>query len=204
MSETGLPPEQRLSYLVELLPFVEAAPRPPFDKTKPWDSEENKPHLFRYRNKEGVEKEGHWGHYRPWLCPSKPKETPLDQFSVTHYVGIAGIGHDAISRPSDAPGIGFFGYDRTLSLNDIKNNLTNTLIVIETELINGPWVASGYPTVRGLVPDSPAYLGKGGQFGGIHRGGANALFADGSVRFLTDDMDRKLLEAMVSIERIHP
>ena len=198
MSETNLSPESRLSYLVEILPYVEAAPMPPYDKTKPWDAEENRPRMFRYQNKEGVEEVGHWGHFKLWICPSRQSDTPLDQFSVTHYVGITGFGRDAASRAADAPAIGFFGYDRLLYARDIKD-FSNLLIVIETELHNGPWVASGYPTVRGLDPDGVAYLGKGGQFGGIHKGGTNALFADGSVRVLSDNTSRTVLEAMVTI-----
>lgn len=126
---------------------------------------------------------------------------PPNGFSVTHYVGIAGVGSDAASWPMDGDAIGFFGYDRTLHEKDFKGGLANTLMVIQTGLDNGPWVASGYPTVQGYEPERVPYFGIGGQFGGLHRGGANALFADGSVRFLSDDIDRGVLEAMCKIAK---
>ena len=43
VAEPSLAPERRLSWLVEMLPYMEAGPRPPYDKTKPWDAEENRP-----------------------------------------------------------------------------------------------------------------------------------------------------------------
>jgi prepilin-type processing-associated H-X9-DG protein len=203
---TELPPEQRLSWLVEIYPFVECAPIAPCDTTKPWDADVNRPHWRRvYLDKRG-EKMGdeYWGHFNLGLCPSRPNEPLPGAFSDSHYVGIAGIGTNAASLPIDAPAIGIFGYDRTLRFIDIKGDLSNTLMVIETGFANGPWVASGFPTVRGVDPDGSVYLGTGGQFGGIHRDGANALFADWAVRFLSNDISRSAFETMSTIERHIP
>jgi prepilin-type processing-associated H-X9-DG protein len=198
VSEKSLPPERRLSWLVEILPFVEASPRPPIDKTKPWDAEENRPRWFHCK-KGDYEWDSHWGVYRLWLCPSNPNQAAPGTFSLTHYVGIAGLGRDAASRPVDAPGIGFFGYDRTLQHADLKKGSSDTLMVVETRLDNGPWTAGGYPTVRGLDPDGPPYFGKDGQFGGTHRGGVNTLFADASVRFLSEDTSPRVFAEMATI-----
>ncbi len=60
------------------------------------------------------------------------------------------------------------------------------MIVMETTRDNGPWLAGGTPTVRGLDPNGERYLGLGQPFGGLHRDGVNILWADGSVRFQND------------------
>jgi hypothetical protein len=198
VSEKSLPPERRFSWLVEILPFVEAAPRPPIDKTKPWDAEENRPRWF-HAKKGDHEWEAYWGDHPLWLCPSNPNQAAPGTPSLTHYVGIAGLGRDAASRPANSPGIGFFGYDRALHHEDFKKGLSETLMVVETRLDNGPWTAGGYPTVRGLDPDGPPYLGKGGQFGGMHRTGVNTLFADASVRYLSEDTSPRVFAGMALV-----
>jgi len=199
VSEKSLPPERRLSWLVDMTPFVEAAPRLPFEKSKPWDAEENLPHWYRYEDKEGKEREAYLGDYSLWLCPSNPNQAAPGTPSLTHYVGIAGLGRDAASRPADAPGIGFFGYDRALPREPIKKGSSETLMVVETGLDNGPWTAGGYPTVRGLDQDGPRYLGRGGQLGGIHTAGVNTLFADGSGRYLSEHTSPRVFEGMALV-----
>jgi prepilin-type processing-associated H-X9-DG protein len=197
--EKSLPPERRLSWLVEMPPYVEAGPRLPFDKTKPWDAEENMPHWYRYQDKEGQQTENYLGDYPYWFCPSNPNQAAPGTPSLTHYVGIAGLGREAASRPIDGPDIGFFGYDRLLRHKDFMRGPSDTLMVVETRLDNGPWTAGGYPTVRGLDPDGPPYLGKDGQFGGTHRGGVNTLFADASVRFLSEDTSPRVFAEMAKV-----
>ena len=61
-------------------------------------------------------------------------------------------------------------------------------------MANGPWTAGGFATVRSLDPSQP-YLGKRRQFGGLHRGSAMTLFADGSVRPVRDTIDSKALRS---------
>jgi prepilin-type processing-associated H-X9-DG protein len=92
-------------------------------------------------------------------------------------------------------------------VRDIKDGTGATLAVIETASANGPWTAGGPPTVRGLDPGRQPYLGRGRQFGGTHPGGAMALFADGSVRFLRESIDPKTFEALATIagrEEVRP
>jgi prepilin-type processing-associated H-X9-DG protein len=63
---------------------------------------------------------------------------------------------------------------------------------------SGAWTAGGPATVRGLNEDDP-YLAIDGQFGGIHRGGANVLFADASVRFFPESGDSQMFKAMATV-----
>jgi prepilin-type processing-associated H-X9-DG protein len=123
--------------------------------------------------------------------------------SVIHYVGVAGVGEDAALLPVGDLRAGVFGYDRKTRPEDIKDGFSRTLMVVETNRDNGPWTAGGRPTVRGLDPAQPPYLGRCGQFGSGHdRGGkTNALFADGSVRYLLlkGGMSAETFEALATI-----
>jgi len=75
----------------------------------------------------------------------------------------------------------------------------NLLAGLETTRARDPWLAGGPATVRGLEPESLPYLGDGGQFGGLHRRGTNALFADSSVRLLSNETAPAVLEKIATI-----
>jgi prepilin-type processing-associated H-X9-DG protein len=127
-----------------------------------------------------------------FLCPAFAHELSPDQVGQTAYVGVAGVGNDAASLPRSDANAGFFGYDRLVQAEDISARLDTTMAAIETMQDNGPWPAGGPPTVRGVAPDDDRYIGKSAAFGGLHRGGANVLWADGSVRILTEKISADL------------
>jgi prepilin-type processing-associated H-X9-DG protein len=183
----SLPPERRLSWLVSIGPYVEATNIfVRMDRQQGWDAEENRYlalTVLRYLQ-----------------CPSHPDRPPVSTLAPTHYVGITGLGTDAATLPPEDSRAGFFGYDRTLTLPGRKNGTSALLVAIETAQADGAWTAGGWPTVRGLEENGPPYLGIDGQFGGTHRGGANALFADASVRFLRTPGDSPALRAIVTIQ----
>jgi prepilin-type processing-associated H-X9-DG protein len=182
----GLPAERRLSWLVSIGPFVEATDLfVRLDRDKGWDAPEN-----RYLGLTS---------WRVFHCPRFPDLPPPSPFVSTHYIGIAGLGETAAALPQGSSRAGFFGYDRNLPLDEIEAHTSTLLMVIETTQIQGAWTAGGFPTVRGLDETDPRYLGRAGQFGGIHRGGANALFADASVRFLDESINPRVLEALATI-----
>jgi prepilin-type processing-associated H-X9-DG protein len=134
------------------------------------------------------------------LCPAFPNMPPEGEPTPTHYLGVAGIGPDAIHLPLDDPKAGVFGNERRVNEKDVKDGLATTLIVMETATDNGPWTAGGNPTVRGLDPYRSPYLGDHGQFSSRHRPRVtNALFADGSVRSLSDAINPQVLEALATI-----
>ena len=66
----------------------------------------------------------------------------------------------------------------------------------ETGRDNGPWTAGGPPTVRGVDPADAPYIGPGRAFGGLHPGGLNVLFADGSAEFMQDDVSPQFFETL--------
>lgn len=137
----------------------------------------------------------------PYLCPAFARELPPGQVGLTSYVGIAGVGTDAATLPLTDANAGFFGYDRLLRETDMSASLGATMTAIETMQENGPWPAGGPTTVRGVGPDDDRYLGLGAAFGGLHRNGANVLWADGSVRIVTEQINPDLFRDQARIRR---
>jgi prepilin-type processing-associated H-X9-DG protein len=135
-----------------------------------------------------------------FLCSSF-RNSSAGQLGLTSYVGIAGVGVDAAHYPRTDIRAGFFGYDRVLRTIDITSGAGATMMVVETTQDNGPWLAGGPPTVRGLDPSVESYIGYGGPFGGLHRDGLNVLWADGSVRLVTEGIAPPEFRAMARINR---
>lgn len=132
-------------------------------------------------------------------CPVARNRLLYGVFDTTSYIGVAGIGADA---PSLSPGdlrIGVFGYDRATKLNQITDGTAYTIMLIESELDNGPLLAGGPSTVRGIDQSGTPYLGRNRQFFGFHPSGGNVLFVDGSIRFLSDDTEDAVLEGLSTI-----
>src|SRR5262249_20167752 len=126
----------------------------------------------------------------------------------THFVGVAGIGQDAPDyNPADpalAGKLGVFRYDGMTPLDEIKKNrgLGNTIVMLQAPQARPagvtPWMAGGGSTVRG-VPEknsvkpfvSATYNGKRGTY---------ALMADGSVRFVAEDVKDDVFKAMCTVK----
>ncbi len=192
MPNPALPVEKRLSWHVSIVSYVVSdSLYSRMDKEASWDAEQNRfaatlPHRW-------------------FQCRAVyPLLDPSTGWGPTTYVGIAGIGPDAASLPKDSPRAGFFGSDRQLSPADVERRSDSLMMVVETVRTSGSWIAGGEPTVRGLQPGAGVYLGIGGQFGGLHRGGANALFADGSVRFLSNDISPTVFEGFATLQGSGP
>jgi prepilin-type processing-associated H-X9-DG protein len=159
-----MPPEKRFSWLVDVLPYVEQENlTSQLDKKQSWDAEVNRFAALLT--------------YKTFNCPGYSEGPPVSTLCPSHYVGIAGAGADAAWLPPGDPHAGFFGYERTLSQKDIVRGNSETMVAVETSAAQGAWTAAGPPTVRGFDP-------AGAHFGGNHRGGCQAVFADGSVRLI--------------------
>lgn len=173
----NLPPERRMSWYVLVLPYLENNPaaRAKVPGLKPdvaWDTPPN-------------DAAAH-ARLAVLLCPSTRYAGPREPAGVTAYLGMAGIDPDAALLPKTSPRAGFFGYDRTISLDDVRRGSSETIMVAESDRDLGPWVAGGPPTVRGLDPQETHHLGVGRPYGGLHPGVANTLRVDGSVHPLPD------------------
>jgi hypothetical protein len=195
-----LPCDKRLSWLVGVMPFVEQN-QIIIDRKKGWQDEENAIPKVRQvdSNFREIGPPKPLGELKIFRCPADPTVSPSGAASLTNYVGLAGVGADAAERRLGYPGVGFFGCERKLKLEDIKDGTENTLAVMETNSNIGPWTAGGFPTVRPLNPAMIPYLGSGRPFGSGHRDCTQAVFADGSVHRLTNSISPEMLEALATI-----
>jgi prepilin-type N-terminal cleavage/methylation domain-containing protein len=202
---TKLPPGERLGFHAALLPYVEQdAVFKRMRPTQAWDSDANRAaaaagsfHLFRcaeWMNERGAAAGAH--------------AAPGHQ-SVTNYVGVAGVGADAAALPADSPRAGVFGYDRGLTIDQVKDGTSNTAMVIETGDQVGPWMRGGPTTVRGLDLEVGQLSGDGLPFGGTHfldatlmdpkrADGFHVMLGDGSIRYTKNVIHPGVLAALAT------
>lgn len=181
----NLPVARQLSWLVYINAFMEQQGIfSSFDCSKAWDDERNLRGEIPNRDER-------------FRCPSYPHiPAPV---GVSNYVGISGVEPDAAELQIGDPSAGFFGYERKIKLEDIKDGSANTLAVMETTSNLGLWTAGGFATVRPLDPAAAPYLGTGRTFGSGHRAVTLAVCADGSVHGLTNSIQPEVLEALATI-----
>lgn len=200
------PPDERVSWLVGLLPFlghtdVSTAVLP----QKSWHEAENMalalaviPEFLDPANGP-----------QSWRVANK-NFSGL-QPAATDFVGIAGVGLDAADPEfrqnlKNAGKLGIFGYDTPTKAEAVVDGLENTIAMIEVPAeYRGPWLAGGGSTVRG-VPETHSvqpfvcteYHGQKGTF---------AIMGDGTVRFIPatiKDEDFKALCTIAGKERVDP
>jgi hypothetical protein len=191
-------PKQRISWLAELLPYL--------------GPEQN----FLYR---GIERNKSWNDPEnlgaaatlvpQFLMPNYPQRTwwvrypgMTEPTAATHFVGIAGVGLDAPDYSADDPAtakkLGIFGYDRITRSQDISDGASNTIMMAQVPpTYKRPWLAGGGSTVEG-VPEtgsirpfvSPQPDGKRGTL---------VVMADGSVRFISENISDDVFKALCTI-----
>jgi prepilin-type processing-associated H-X9-DG protein len=180
------PADRRLSWVVPGLTRLghESVARA-IDLTAAWDTEPNRTAGTTFLTE--------------LVCPAIVGQRPTDVSGPLHYPGMAGVGADAATKPPDARGAGLFRYDAPTRVADVKDGLSNTLMLAETAEHPGPWIAGGPPSVRPLDAALRPYIGPGRPFGGAHSGGANTAFADGSGRCIADGISPRVLELLAGI-----
>jgi prepilin-type processing-associated H-X9-DG protein len=194
----GTPPENRLSWIVTVIPGLDGTKNPveelltQIDLTKPWSAERNQ---NAGRTKLNVV-----------ICPENTPQTPRNSPALTCYVGIAGIGTDAatLTIPQNGPvpeRAGAFRYDAPTPFEKITDGLSQTLLIGETADDPGPWLRGGPATARGFddTQNAKPLIGTGGQFGGFFPNGANYAMCDGSVRFITTQVTPSVLMNLATI-----
>lgn len=194
-----LPPELRLSWVVEMWNTQSIGVTINVDRLKSWNDSANwPPRLVVAENMTLVDMKPE--DMTDWvICPDDPGSRVSNKpYSLT-YVGIAGVGIDAPALPAKHPRAGVFGYDRATRQGDITDGTSNTLLLAETTLGHGPWTAGGPASVRAVDTTAQPYIGHNRPFGGYHPGGANVAIADGSVRFIRDTIAPPVFEAISTI-----
>jgi hypothetical protein len=182
----GTTPEERLSWMVALLPYLEQS-----SLAAQFDFEK-----------------GYSGNLAPsktviktFICAASTN-IPAGE-AVTNYLALAGIGIDAARQPSGTEGNGFMGYDRLTSLAMIEDGTSNTIALMETRSGYGPWAMGGGSNLRGFDPTEVPLHGDQRPFGG-HLEGMRTAMADGSVRVLTPAIDPMKLAAAITIAGREP
>ena len=127
-----------------------------------------------------------------YVCPSVPQGNYLKQGrGPCQYGGIYG---ERITSPNNPPK-GAMLYDRSISIADIRDGTSNTLIVAEDcDFADGQWINGLNVYDQAFaINQAPSYEN---DIRSKHPGGANGVFCDGSVHFLTESMDLKVLAAI--------
>lgn len=183
-----LKPEQRQSWLVPLLPYLDQQavynemnvnPR----ESAAWDDDDLQDAI---RLKFSV-----------FVNPSHEQGFEDGEPTTIDYAGWAGVGKDAPTEKCKPEKKGIFGYDRATRIAEIVDGMSNTVMVSDvTAEGRGPWAQGGTATIRALT--TKPYVNGPDGIGGPHKGGFNVLFADGSVRFVSEDIDEDVLEGLAT------
>lgn len=180
----ALKPEERLSWLASILPFVDQAPLyNALDQKAGWNKGKN----------EGLVSSD----IATYLHPGVPKGDP----GGTNYVGLAGVGADGPTLDAKNPKAGAFAYDKPRRIQEVRDGTSNTVMISESKRTT-PWAQGGGSTIRPLT--AAPYINGPDGFGGVSFGGANMGLMDGSVRFVSEKIDPKVMEAITTINGGEP
>ena len=199
-----LQPADRFSWHLPLWGFWEGKPpRLLLDTSQAWNAEVNRWPQWEYTIDWNTPTERmEIGSVPPLSflgCPSAGRLESISGISVTHYIGLGGVGFESPQAQLGEPGCGAWGFDRQMSVSDVVDGLGSTISLIETNRDPGPWLAGGRPTVRGIDAAIRPYIGPRMQFGGLHSGGCQVVMLDGSTRFVANKVDPSTFSAMVTI-----
>lgn len=120
---------------------------------------------------------------------------------LTHFAGMSGVEekrNDCAAKYSrDDPRAGIFGYEKVASADDIKDGLSNTIMIVGTGVHASPWALGGGGTIRGSR--DPLFGDYGIGTAGLAQKGVIVAMADGSVREIRADIDKELFDSMCTI-----
>jgi prepilin-type N-terminal cleavage/methylation domain-containing protein/prepilin-type processing-associated H-X9-DG protein len=173
--------QRQLAWCVFLLPYLDQEPLyRRIDLSKAFDGPENA--------------EAAAAVLAVFLCPSKPRSSYLYQGrGVCDYGGIFG---QAVFGQNNPPN-GTMLFDVPISIPMITDGTACTLMIAEdSQRDDAQWInAANLFDVSAPVNQGPSY---DPDIHSLHPGGANGLFADGSVHFLRETMDVRTLAAIVT------
>jgi prepilin-type processing-associated H-X9-DG protein len=129
-----------------------------------------------------------------FLCPSRPRtDYRFEGRGLCDYGGILG---QAVFGQNNPPN-GTLFFDTPIRIPMITDGTSHTLMISEdTQRDDGQWInAMNLFDVACPINQGPIY---DPDIHSEHPGGANGLFADGSVRFLRETMDIAVLAAIAT------
>jgi hypothetical protein len=119
------------------------------------------------------------------------------RLATTHFVGVAGVGANAAEYDLKDPRAGIFGYDRVTKPADITDGLANTIAILQVPTtFRRPWIAGGGATVVG-VPEKNSIKPFVVEYD--KKKGAVAIMADGSIRFIPENIPDAAFQALCII-----
>lgn len=193
------PPRARISFYYELLPLLgHGELQQQIDPNLPWYDPKNLPAAESWLS----EALSPWYPQSEWRA-SSPLVPDGRMVGATHFIAIAGVGLDAArydpKNPAHARKVGITGYDWGSAIEEITDGLDKTIYMMQTAPgLSQPWLAGGGATVRGLNENDPLD-GFRHTFGTPEgKPGTFALMANGDIRFIPADIDKKILLAMAT------
>jgi hypothetical protein len=189
------PAEERVSWMVEMLPYLGYDPI--YNRVKresPWNDEANLTEGARWVTE--------------FLSPMFPQKTWTAEvpslkgrkLGSTHFVGLAGVGMDSPEYPDTpeyAKKLGVFGYERSTPFQAITDGMANTIFMIQAPPnVPRPWIRGGGSTVQGvpLTKSIKPFVSEQPDA----RFGTFALMCDGSVRFIGADISDEVFQALIT------
>jgi prepilin-type processing-associated H-X9-DG protein len=173
-----------LSWRTALLPYFDQARLyAQYEQAKPWNDEINLPVA---QAQVGV-----------YLCPSVPNRRNHDSAQAQDALGRYFTSYVLVTGPQT-----IFPENRGLSFGQITDAAGTTLLAVEACGLNVVWTqpedfdAGRQPIGVNLKGDQPTH--SPGTLSAYHTGGAHALFADGSVRYVSENIDRSVLKALTT------
>jgi uncharacterized protein (TIGR03067 family)/predicted Zn finger-like uncharacterized protein len=194
------PPEQRVSFLADLLPFLgKGGLRSTIQEKKfPWYAKENLPAAESW--------------VPEFLVPYYPQTAwrashPMAEGKVlgaTNFVGLAGLGLDAArynpnSNPEHAKKVGISGYDWGSTPAEITDGMSNTIYLIQAPPgVRRAWIAGGGATLVGVDDTLANPISDFVHTAPDKKRGTYVMMADGSVRWVAENVDAKVFKGMVT------
>jgi hypothetical protein len=193
------PPEQRVSFLAELLPYLgRGSVRTAIQEKK-----------FAWYDKENLSAAETW--IPEFLVPTYDQSfwrarhelAPEATLGATNYVGIAGLGRDAARYDPNDPDakkkVGMVGYDWLSKPEDVTDGLSNTIYMIQVPPgLQRPWIAGGGATVVGIDDSGGDPFQEFVSRMPDGKRGTHVLMGDGSVRWVKEGIDPKTFRAMTT------
>lgn len=182
------------SWMTELLPFIgHAELYGGLDFEKSWIT-----HPENYRIAGTVIPQ----FLNPAADTAKWQGYPYNGLGLTHFVGMSGVedGPNVVAAALNRndPRAGFFGYDDIAKPREITDGAGKTIMLIGSGRLAGPWIQGGGATIRGAREPYFDEL-SGFQSPGLKTPGCVVLFADGSSREISANIDPAVFRAMCTI-----